>query len=458
MSRKRCRTRASRDSALGVALRVLERVDRDSAFARAVLDAELSRGSHLEPAERRLVTRIVRGTLQWRLQIDHFLERLLPRGLARTDRRVRWVLRVGAFGVLHQDGLPAAVAVNCAVALAREHGRVGLAGLVNASLRRLASQAGAGRLPMPDPISEPDAHLAVAAALPLWLAGRWLGRFGQEEALELGLSLNRAARLCVRVQPPADTEEVLLRLKERGLAVTRARRAPDCLVLGSPGPLGELDEVARGQLFVQDEASILVGHLVAAQRGWQVLDCCAAPGGKAAQLAAMVGPRGMVHARDLGPGRVRLLGEVSSKVPMEVEERDLLAPPSAGDLGRFDAVLLDAPCSNIGTLRRHPELKARIEELVICLAAARQAQMIRAAAMLVRPGGLLVYSVCSLAPEEGWGVVEPFLGSEVGRGFRIEAPSQEGLFEGLEDSRGAVCILPHRHDMDGFFALRLRRS
>ena len=401
----------------------------------------------------------MRAALQWRLQLDHSLERLLPRGLGRTDGRVAWILRLGAFGLLHEPGLASAVAVDTAVHLAREAGRSALAGLVNAVLRRLAGLAAAGELPRPDPASDPAGPLAVAAALPRWLAHRWIEQLGFAEALELGLSLNLPPPLVARVQPPGTPEELARRLAAHGIAARPASRAPDALVLGSSGSLAELEEeLAQGRLFIQDEASILVGHLAAPRPGDVVLDACASPGGKAAHLRGLLGATGSVHARDVGEGRVRLLEEVARHVPLEVAARDLLAPPLPEDVERFDVVLLDAPCSNLGTLRRHPEAKARLEEGIIAESAARQRRMIAAAAALVRPGGVLVYSVCSIDPEEGWGVVDDLFGSDAGKGFRPEPPQQQALFAGLLDERAALRTFPHRHGMDGFFAVRSRRE
>ncbi|MBM4321495.1 MAG: hypothetical protein FJ125_16515, partial [Deltaproteobacteria bacterium] len=379
-------------------------------------------------------------------------------GLERTDERVAWILRLGAFNLLREEGLASSIAVDVAVRLARECGRSGLAGLVNAVLRRLAVRHAEGALALPDPLADPVGHLAVATALPRWLARKWLEELGPVEALQLGLGLNRPPPLTVRVQPPATVEEMRTWLASQGIVSRPASRAPDALVLGSPGSLAELEAASAGRLFVQDEAAILVGHLVAPGPASVVLDACAAPGGKAAHLRGLVGEDGEVHARDTGEGRIRLLQAVASRVDLLVAARDLLDPPRPEDIDRFDAVLLDAPCSNLGTLRRHPEAKARLEEGIVERSAELQRLMIAAAAPLVQPGGLLVFSVCSIAPEEGWGVVDRFLATGAGKAFFPEHPPQEALFAGLLDCRGALQTLPHRDDMDGFFALRLRRE
>ncbi|MDY0058188.1 MAG: transcription antitermination factor NusB [Myxococcota bacterium] len=441
-----------------LALHVLERTEQDAAFARPLLDTTFRRTVGLAPAERGLVTRLVRGTLQWRLQLDWYLASQLPRGLAHTDLRIRWVLRLGLFGLLHEEGQPSAIVVDRAVRLAKEAGRASLAGLVNAVLRRLAERVAGGSLPLPDPVRDPVGHLAIAAALPDWLARRWLAELGFAEALQLGLSLNEPPSLTVRVAAPTTRDEARAALAQRGILARPAHQAPDALVLEDGALVAELEEAVGGALFVQDEASILVGHLVHPEPGWTVLDACAAPGGKAAHLAGLLGGQGEVHARDAGAGRLRLLTAASRRVPLHVSQRDLLEPPDPKDIARFDAVLLDAPCSNLGTLRRHPEAKVRLAESAIVECASRQRRLLDAAAPLVRPGGVLVYSVCSVAPEEGWAVVDPFLAGEAGALFSVEAPPAPALFSGLLDARGALRTWPHRHGMDGFFAVRLRRK
>ncbi len=434
-------------------LEVLERIERDRAFARPVLDALFSR-ERLPRRDRAAITRQVRGTLQWRIQLDHLLDQRLPKGLDGTEPRVGWILRLGAFLLLHDPKVPTWAAVTRAVDLAKASGRRGMAGLVNGVLRALGRQAEA--LPYPDPAEDPAGHVSVAGSVPRWLAARWVDELGLDEALALALSLNEAPRFTVRVVPPASRDDLTRVLAEQdGTVLEPCRWAPDGLVVtGGAGP-ALFREIERGSLVVQDEASILVGHLVAPERGDRVLDCCAAPGGKARHLASML-DEGVVLARDLGRARMRFLGGLEPGSKLVVQERDLLAPPLPEDLGAFQRVLLDAPCSNLGTLRRHPEAKARISPDVVAISAERQAALLQAAAKLVAEGGVLVYSVCSVTREEGWGVVDGFLGSDAGAGFRVEAPASR-VFEGLLDERGAMVTWPHRHDMDGFFAVRLRR-
>ncbi len=438
-------------------LQVLERVERDDAFARPVLDATLARSTHLDARDRKALTRRVRGVLQWWIELDGLLEAFLPRGLERTDARIRWVLRIGAFGLLHEDPAAPFAAVDRAVDLAREVKRDALCGLVNAVLRRLAERAARGTLPWPDPQQDPVGHLAARSALPRWLAERWVARFGLAEAGALAQSLNTPAPLSLRVQAPGTRAEILAALQEQGVEARPAPRAPDSLQLGSVERLGELDLLRTRRVFVQDEAATLVGHLVAPEPGWRVLDACAAPGGKSAHLLSLMGGVGEVTARDAEPSRLSLLRKLAQELPLRVERGDLLAPPAASELGSFDAVLVDAPCSNLGTLRRHPEAKRRLSPEVIERAAATQARMLPGAAALVRPGGVLVYSVCSISREEGWPVVDGFLASAAGAEFEVEPPPQPELFAGLMDERHAMLSLPHRDGMDGFFALRLRR-
>jgi len=422
-----------------------------------VLDATLRRWPQLSTAERAALTRRVRGTLQWRLQLDALLNRLLPKGLRHTDERVAWVLRLGSFVALHEPSTGAYAAVDGAVRLCRQVRRAPLAGLVNAVLRRVASGPPVARIAAELHPNDPDARLGVEVSLPRWLAARFRARLGPGQARSLGLAFNSPAPFTVRPQHPLDRDTLRQRLEAEGIEAQPTRWAPDGLHLSRIGRLDALGLLRERALFVQDEAALLTAHLLAPPPGSRVLDCCAAPGGKAAHLLSLMGHVGQVVARDLKPGRVRLLRELSERVPLRVERHDVLASEGP-DLEQppFDAVLLDAPCSNLGTLRRHPEAKGRVRPEMIDRCAALQARMLPAAARRVRPGGVLVYAVCSLAPEEGWGVVHPFLASEAGQRFQVEAPPRPPAFASLLDEQGAFVSLPHRHDMDGFYAVRLR--
>ena len=414
--------------------------------------------STLSAVDRALATTITLGVLRHRGRIDHAIARLLSRPLANLPPAIRTVLRIGAYQLMMLDRIPPPVAVSEATALARRHGHAGTAGLVNAVLRRLAAE---GPSALPDPEREPIAHAEVAYSHPRWLLTRWAGRWGIGEATALAAANIRPAPSVVRANTILITPtELEAAFRAGGVAAEPGTVHEAVRVRGSLADRFPLIE--RGWCAVQDEGAMLVAHAVAPQPGQFVIDACAAPGGKSTHLAALIGNAGRVLACDIHPAKVRALAERARVMGTTcVEARHL----DARDLGSHfpeaaDAVLVDAPCSGLGTVRRRPEIKWRVAEDALPRHAAHQRDILAGAAGAVRVGGVLVYSVCSLEPEEGAQVVRAFLDTH-------PAFAPERLPEGfprevngsaVEDAgSGEVLLSPHRHDTDGFYVARLRR-
>lgn len=440
-------------SSRGEALRILCRVEVDGAYPDLLLDRALSRRG-LAARDRALTTELVYGTLRWQRRLDWHLARVLRRPLGELEPWVRHLLRLTAYQLLFLDRVPAWAAVHEAVELAKRLGHGGVAELVNATLRALAR---AGR-ELPGPLPEdPVAGLGVRASFPDWLVRRWMERLGLEEAEALMAALNGRAPLTLRVNRlKADPETVRRALAGEGIEAHPCRFAPEGLTLARVPALDRLPALHAGWGVVQDEASILVGQYLAPEPGEVVADVCAAPGTKTTHLAALMADRGRLLAFDPHPGRLGRVREACRRLGITIVEAvegevASLAPDHAGIC---DRVLVDAPCSNLGVLRRNPDAKWRSLEADLPLLQARQRAILEAAATMLGPGGTLVYATCSLEPEENEGVVEPFLASHPD--FAPEAPPP-GFPAACTDGRGVLRTLPHRHGTDGFTAVRLRR-
>ena len=438
--------------ARAAAVRVLERVERDAAWADRALEAEVGR-RRLAPRDAALATELVFGTLRWQRYLDWILAPHSRRRLAALDPRVRVVLRVSAYQLAFLERVPPFAAVNDAVSLAR--GRPGVAGYVNAVLRALARRGPREREPAPP--RDPLEALATRCSCPTWLAARWVERWGAVEAEALMRALCERPPLTLRANTLRTTREALgARLAaEEGLAWRPTTWAPEGLVVGPGGAPGAWRAFAEGAFAVQDEASMLVGHLLAPRAGETVADVCAAPGTKTTHLAQLMEDRGRVLALDPAPARLARVREAAARLgTASVEALDgtveALAP-------RFreacDAVLVDAPCSNLGVLRRNPEVKWRRQPADLAASARGQGRILAAAAAMVRPGGRLVYATCSLEPEENAEVAGAFLAAHPG--FRPDPPA---TFPLPLDADGALRCLPHRHGTDGFTAVRFRRA
>jgi 16S rRNA (cytosine967-C5)-methyltransferase len=450
------RRRAAPTRARLLAVRVLERIERTRAYADLALHGALSR-SDLSAPDRALATELVYGTLRWRGSLDYVLSQVLDRDLAKLEPVVLSILRTAAYQLVRTDRIPVSAAVDQAVRCTRAAGADRAAGLVNAVLRRVAEAR--EHVPWPDAEKDPIGHLAHALSLPTWLAERWVEQFGVAEAIALAAASNEVPPRAVRANRRRTTAEALLEaLRPTHSGARRARFAPDGVVLDQRGHPGSDPLFLSGQYTVQDEASQLVVELLDPQPGERVLDACAAPGAKTTAIAERVGDAGTVVALDRHPRRLGLVRRDARRLGLagiETHERDASRP--LADLGPFDRVLVDAPCSGLGTLRRNPDARWRIQPRDVERLAELQGAILRQAASVLRPGGTLVYSTCTVLPEENQRVVESFLRSS--SGFRSAArEAVPAALAPLLDDASRLRTLPHRHEMDGFFAARIERS
>ncbi|HET8540806.1 MAG TPA: transcription antitermination factor NusB [Anaeromyxobacter sp.] len=435
-----------------IAFEVLLRVEAGGAYASRALDAALGQAGAIDPREAGLATELAYGTLRRALALDAAIAPHSRRPLAELDPAARVALRLGAYQLLHL-GTPAHAAVGEAVALAKgiAHGRA--AGYVNAVLRALA-RAPAPAAP-PPLAADPAGHVASAEALPRWLAEEWVAWLGPAEALALARAMNGPAPLAVR-SPGRDA--LLARARAAGLVAEPAARSPDGLVL-SGASVAELARAAGGVAFqIQDEAAQLVTLFAAGElrgRRARLLDACAAPGGKAFHLAELLAPGSEVVAVELHPRKADELAREAARrgLAVRVVCADAARPIPGLEEASFDAVLVDAPCAGLGTLRRHPELKLRRQAADLPRLAALQRALLESVARYARPGAPVTYSVCSLSRAEGPEVA----GAMIAAGWR-RAPAYAGFPADALTPQGDLLTLPHRHGTDGFYAARLVRG
>ena len=436
---------------------------RDVNAGRADLPAALAavRPTLQDERDRALATDLVTGTLRWQRQLDYLIEHFSKRPLSKLDFEVLQILRLGAYQLLHLDRVPAAAAVNDAVAMTRRARKTSAAGLVNAVLRGISRNT--HRLPLPSrpPEGAPLPYLEVSLSHPAWLASRWLDRYGFEDAEVWEQFNNVPAPLTLRVNGlKTDRESLVRSLSENGVAVVPARYAPDGLIVTSGNPL-RTALAGTGQFVLQDEASQLVALLGAPEPGMKVLDTCASPGGKTTAMAAMAGDRADIVAADVRGARVQLLRETinaSGAQNIRVVQADLAA--GLPFTSAFDLVFVDAPCSGLGTVRRDPDIRWRRAEEDLAAMARAQLTMIRNAAQTVRPGGRLIYSTCSSEPEENEGVVDTFLAGTSDFAIvdlRRDKPAHFAALEPVLDRRGVLRTSPREHGLEAFYGAVLRR-
>jgi len=437
-----------------LAARVLARVERNRAYADVALAAALER-SRLDSRDRALATRLVYGTLAWQARLDWHLATLAGRSAAELDTGLRIVLRLGLCQILILDRIPAHAAVSTSVDLAKRLAPAAV-GLVNAVLRRAAREGRA--LALPDPEREPVRHLAIAFSHPEWLVERWRTRFDAADLRALLAADNEAAPTVLRARA-GGRDALLKRLRARGLRAEPCRFATDAVSVSAVAPQA-LEGYANGDFSVQSEASQLVAMLLDPRPGTRILDACAAPGGKTTYAAELCADRGLVVALDRrrrGAAAVahdaRRLG-LKNVVAIVADARQATRA-FRGAL--FDRILVDAPCSGLGTLRSHPETRWSRRPDDVPRLAALQREILEGVTPLVGPGGALVYATCTMTAEENEGVVAAWLADHPQLERESAAAFLRGAAAGLVDRDGALRTFPHRDGLDGFYAVRVRR-
>jgi 16S rRNA (cytosine967-C5)-methyltransferase len=409
--------------------------------------------------DRALTADIVTGTLRWQRSLDHLIEHFAKRPLSRLDTGIVITLRLSLYQLLHLTRVPASAVVDDAVDLARLARKGSATGFVNAVLRTTLRQK--HRLPLParpDNAADVDAavaYLGITHSHPDWLVARWLRRHGFDAAERWVQFNNAAPPLALRVNRlRATREDVQRTLDADGIETVPAPAAPDGLIVVEGNPLRR---PADGLFFVQDEASQLVALAANAQPGDRVLDLCASPGGKTTAMAATMGDRGVIVATDIRPRRMRLLSETVRLSGSR--HTHVVQVPARGPLPfveSFDCVLVDAPCSGLGTIRRDPDIRWRRREDDLAPLARDQDDLLQRAAGTVAPGGRLVYATCSSEPEENDQVVDRFLARRTD--FRLAPLTSPALLARFTDARGLLRTLPFTHQLEAFFAAVLIRD
>jgi 16S rRNA (cytosine967-C5)-methyltransferase len=435
--------------ARSVGFDILQRVEERDSYASELLHASPS--AQLSAADHGLATELVMGVLRWRSTLDAAIARASTLPLNKVDNEVLTALRLGAYQILFLDRIPARAAIHESVELVKRARKRSAAPFVNAILRKLSAIP---HIPASKPDSSPSA-LAQHYAHPEWLVARWLKSFHATTAEQICNYDQQVPHTAVRLRDSSADEG----LQEQGIQVVAGEFLPSVRRILA-GDITTTAAFRQGQIGIQDEGSQLVALLVGSGR---ILDCCAAPGGKTAILAAR-NPRSEVTAIELHPHRARLLRKLVPASNVRVVAADVRQLPLAE---AFDSVLVDAPCSGTGTLARNPEIKWRLRAEDLLELQARQREILQAAADRTVSGGRLVYSTCSLEPEENVEVVEHFLSRN--KSFQIVDCRRQ--LEKLRSEGELTCqqfdsllngpylrTIPGVHRCDGFFAAILQRS
>lgn len=444
-----------------IAIRILVEADKAGSTLDQAIDRHAGRLAELSKRDRALANTIVFGTLRWRQQLDRVIADCSTRALETIGPEALFALRTGLYQIIYLERIPVSAAVNTAVNAVKKLSNKGAASFVNAVLRKASARHAA--MPLPDRNRDPDAYISARCSLPLWLVRKWTQRYGTEATIALGDAINSVPPITLRANTLKTDRETLKGMLEGqcgSLAFTE--HSPVGLSMVSPEiPIHETEAFKQGLFQVQDEAAQMVAFLLAPRPGEHVLDACAGLGGKTGHIAQIMNNQGSITAADTSPVKLSHLDNDMKRLGITIVSTralDLLDAGLKKETGHFDRVLLDAPCTGLGVMRRNPDTKWKRTPADITRLAKQQRTMIASAADLVRPGGTLVYAVCSCEPQENDRVIEDFLAKRNDFFLDPALPDTPGIpaLPSLVD-KGIFRTYPAVLSMDGFFAAILKR-
>ena len=446
-----------------IAFEVLRRVEAEGAYASDLLHAAL--GPQVKPADAALATEITLGVLRWQRLLDFLLERHLKKPVSRLDLAVTLVLRMGLYQLRFLDKIPARAAINESVELVKIARKTSATTLVNAVLRKTATEANLPPESLVPPNMSSAERLGILYSHPDWFVQRWISRLGETNAIALLSANNQTPNLSCALHDPSRGDEVVRNVEKAGLHVQPGTLFRSAFSVKGASPT-RTDAFRLGQISIQDEASQAVPLLLGVRAGDRVLDLCAAPGGKTAALARAAGSDGIVIAADRHAHRLAAMRLQFDRLRVRgAYAVELDAEQPLPFRHKFDRILLDAPCSGSGTLARHPEIRWRLRADQLAQSHKMQTRMLRMALEHLAPGGTLVYSTCSIEPEENEQVVDevlrdtpslqPIPADEAAQRLKPHlAPGVDS--KTLFDTCGYFRTSPSVHHTDGFFAAILR--
>lgn len=447
------------DKARATALKTLYEIFENGAYSNIALGKQLEAGE-LSELDRAFSTELVYGTIKWKLTIDWIIKQFSSVKPGKISPWIMNILRLGIYQLLYMDRIPVSAACNESVTLAKRYGHSGSSGFVNAVLRNISRSK--DKISYPDEKREPVKYLSVKYSYPEWMVEKFLLVYGQGFAESLLSAGNAVPEVTVRVNTlRTSREELIEELKKDGVEARPGKYTADAVVLVNPSSLQRLSAFKKGLFQVQDESSMLAGRILDPKPGDLVIDVCSAPGGKATHMAQLMGDKGLILARDIHEHKIKLIDEAAQRLGLNIIKAEIFDASQKDEVNymKADRVLLDAPCSGLGIIRKKPDIKWTRTAAETSQLPGLQDTLIEAAAGNVKPGGVLVYSTCTILPEENQRVIEKFLKNHT----EFELDDIAGLVPGELhehiEKKGMLNLFPNRDGIDGFFMARMiRRS
>lgn len=442
------------------ALKIVYDINENHAYSNVAVNRHLE-ASGLGELDRAFVTDIVYGTIRWKMTLDWIIEQFSSVKLKKISPWILNILRIGIYQLLFSDRVPDSAACNESVKLSKEYGHAASSRFVNAVLRNVSRNK--GNITYPDKNSECIRHLSLKFSHPDWLVKKWVELFGEEFTESLLAANNEIPDFTVRVNTlKIGKEELIENLRQEGVEASGGRYLEEAVTIKNPTFALKTDSFKKGYFQVQDESSMLAVKILDPKPGEFVMDVCSAPGGKASHIAQLMKNTGTVLARDVHEHKIKLIDETCERLGLSAVRTELFDALVLDDkhVEKADRVLVDAPCTGFGIIRRRPDIKwarkpENIKDIVLL-----QRNILKTCARYVKPGGILVYSTCTINPEENEGIVQDFLGAD--RSFEPDDITQL-LPEKLKKrsvssaSTGYVQLFPCIDGVDGFFIARMKK-
>jgi len=439
------------NGARGLAVKILNRVERTDAYLDKLINSEL-RSGELNDQDKGLLNELVTGVIRWQLKLDWVLNGFYRGNFPKADVNVKNAMRVSLYQLMFLDRIPHHAAVNEAVEFVKRLRNDRYAGIVNGVLRNIIRHL--HEIRYPDRSESLEHHLSVFYAHPIWMVKRWLERYGEEQTEKLLIANNEKPPLTIRINKiKIQPAEFISLLEKEGFEYTPSTFLDYYVQLKGASGMGQLDLFRKGYFSIQDESAGLVGKLLDPQPYERIIDLCAAPGGKSMHVAELMNNTGEVIAVEKYPSRSDLIKNASDRLGL-TNVKIVTEDANHFDSAIADRVLVDVPCTGLGVLRKKPDIKLKRDVSDIPKLTEVQYSLLEKAASLTKPGGILVYSTCTIEPDENEAIVQRFL--ENNKNYSLDDPSPF-LSKAFITGRKTIETLPHIHNMDGSFAARLKR-
>lgn len=443
-----------------VAYKTLLEIEKKSSYANIELNKQLER-SNITKIDRSFATQLVYGVLRHQNSLDWVLEQFLKGKMAKLKINIMVILRMGVFQIMYMDKVPVSAACNESAKMARKYGHEGIVKLVNGVLRNVARNI--NDIDWPDIKTNPAKHISLKYSHPEWLVKRWLERFGIEGTINLCKANNKPAKTWIRCNTlKINSDKLISLLSEEGIDCQQSALVPEGIAIAGYDSIERLDSFKQGLFQVQDESSMVVGHVVKPCNDAKVIDACSAPGGKTTHMAQLMNNTGEILALDIHAHKLKLINDNCNRLGIEnvtIRHEDATKLPIELS-GWADLVLVDAPCSGIGVLGRRADARWKKNVQMLKELPELQLKILDSAAKCVNIGGSLIYSTCSIEPEENIQVVNLFL--EKNEDFELDnilgyLPFEPDEQDMEQAKKGHILFLPQIHGTDGFFICRMRR-